>query len=242
MPDDRGNKTIGKLYVIGVGPGDPELITVKASRLLSKVPFIFVPQRDEASPSYARKIIDGLATGAEQKIIGLIFPMTRDAEKLTLHWERAAETIWKHLSQGDDCAFANEGDPFLFGTAIYVVATLQKAHPRAEITVIPGVSSINASAARANFPLAINDEQIAILSGHCADKNIRETLEKFDTVVFLKLNSVFGRLLDTLEDLKLVEKCVYVSKCTASDERIVRDIRELRGQKLDYLSLLIMRK
>ena len=183
-----------------------------------------------------------LVRGPEQRIIGLTFPMVRDADKLALHWDRAAQTIWQHLKLGYDCAFVNEGDPFLFGTAIYVVTNLQKAHPGVEITVIPGVSSINASAARAALPLAINDEKIAILSGHCDDTTIRETLEKFDTVVFLKVNSVFGRLIDVLEELKLVEKCVYVSKATSLDEKLVRNIRELRGQKLDYLSLLIVSK
>lgn len=237
--DENGAK--GTLYVVGVGPGDPELITVKASRLLSRVAVIFVPQRDESTPSYARGIIDDLTT-PEQKVIGLIFPMVRDTAKLAVHWERAAETMWQYLSSGQDCAFVNEGDPFLFGTAIYVVETLQKTHPEIQIAVIPGISSINASAARAQFPLAMNDEKIAILSGHCKDNVIHETLQNFDTVVFLKVNSVFGRLLDALEEMGLAEKCVYVSKSTSADEKIIRDIRGLRGQKLDYLSLLIVRK
>lgn len=241
MSHGNENGTRGTLHVVGVGPGDPELITVKASRLLSRVPVVFVPQRDESTPSYARAIIDDLTT-PDQKVIGLVFPMVRDAAKLAVHWERAAETIWQYLSQGQDCAFVNEGDPFLFGTAIYVVETLRKAHPGVKIAVIPGISSINASAARADFPLATNDEKIAILSGHCEDRVIRETLDNFDTVVFLKVNSVFARLLDALEEKGLADKCVYVSKTTSRDEKIIRDIRSLKGQKLDYLSLLIMRK
>jgi len=242
MPDGNRRETIGRLYAIGVGPGDPELITIKASRLLSRLPVIFVPQRDETNPSYARSIITGLVREPEQKVIGLVFPMLRDIEKLADYRERAAETMWQYLRQGQDCAFVNEGDPYLYGTAIHVLDALRKIHPEVEITVIPGVSSINASAAQAAFPLAVNDEKIAILSGHCEDSVIAETLEHFDTIVFLKVNSAFGRLLDTLERLKLTEKCVYISKCTTEDEEIIRDIRQLKGRKLDYLSLLIVRK
>lgn len=242
MPDGNQKEIIGRLYVIGVGPGDPELITVKADRLLSRLPVIFVPQRDESSPSYASSIIAGLVREPEQEIIGLVFPMVRDIKKLTAYWERAAETMWQHLKQSQDCAFVNEGDPFLYGTAIHVLETLRTTHAEVGITVVPGVSSINASAAQAMVPLAINDEKIAILSGHCEDSVIAETLEHFDTIVFLKVNSAFGRLLDTLERMKLTEKCVYISKGTTTDEKIVRDIRQLKEEKLDYLSLLIVRK
>lgn len=240
MPDINQKATVGRLYIIGVGPGDPELITVKASRLLSQLPVIFVPQRDETSPSYAHSIIAGLVP--EQKVIGLVFPMVRDERQLAVYWEKAAETMWRHLQQGQDCAFANEGDPYLYGTAIHAIETLRTAHPELEITVVPGVSAINAAAAQAALPLASSDEKIAILSGHCEDSVIVETLENFDTVVFLKVSPVFGRLLETLERLKLTEKCVYISRCTTEDEKIIRDIRQLKGQKLDYLSLLIVRK
>jgi len=242
MPEGSQKKTMGRLYAIGVGPGDPELITIKASRLLSRLPVIFVPQRDETSPSYACSIIAGLVREPEQKVIGLVFPMVRDNKQLVPYWKSAAETIWRYLKQGKDCAFVNEGDPFLYGTAAYVLETLRATHAEVEITVVPGVSSINASAAQAVLPLAINDQRVAILSGHCEDSVIAETLEHFDTIVFLKVNSVFGRLLDTFERLKLTEKCVYISKCTTRDEKIIRDIRQLKGRKLDYLSLLIVRK
>ncbi|MDP2731176.1 MAG: precorrin-2 C(20)-methyltransferase [Dehalococcoidales bacterium] len=242
MSEKIKEKTADRLYIVGVGPGDPELITLKACKILSRVPVIFVPQRDESTPSYARSIIDGLCKGSEQKIISLIFPMVRDKAKLVEHWEKAAETIRESLSQGQDCAFVNEGDPYLFGTAIHVLETLRETHPEIEITVVPGVSSINASAAQAGFPLAVNEEKIAILSGHCEDRVIRQTLENFDTVVFLKVNSVFGHLLDILEEAGLAEKCIYISRCTTEEERIVRNIRELKGEKLDYLSLLIMKK
>ncbi len=242
MPGSNQKETIGRLYVIGVGPGDPELITVKASRVLSRLPVIFVPQKDETSPSYARSIISGLIREPEQKVIGLVFPMVRDNKQLVPYWEKAAESIWRHLQQGEDCALVNEGDPYLYGTAIHALETLRTAHAGVQITVVPGVSSVTAAAAQAALPLAMNDERVAILSGHCTDRVITETLENFDTIVFLKVNSVLGKLLDALERLNLTEKCVYISKCTTGEEEIIRDVRQLKGRKLDYLSLLIVRK
>lgn len=241
MPD-KSKKTSGRLYLVGVGPGDPDLLTIKAVRILQKVPVIFAPQKDDKSASYARRTIDGLVSKTEQQIIGLVFPMVRDENQLLQSQQKAADSIWQHLEKGNDCAFINVGDPYLYGTAIYVLKIVQAAHPEVEIEVVPGVSSINAAAARAGVPLAINDERIAIISGHCEDTFIRDTLETFDTVVFLKVNSVLDRLLAILEQKKLLANSVYVDRCTTEDELIVHDIRTLKGRKLDYLSLLIVRK
>ncbi len=231
---------LGRFYGIGVGPGDPELMTLKAARILAEVPVIFVPKKGEESASYARAIIASLVEGKE--VVELVFPMLRDREQLADYWHQAAESIWQRLEQGEDCAFVNLGDPVLYGTLIYVLDTLQKRHTEVEVEIIPGVSSINAAAARAMLPLAINDERMAIVSGRCEDSFIKETLGNFDTVIFLKVNAVFDRLFGILGELDLVKNCVYVEKCTTKDEKIVTDISQLRGRKLDYFSLLIVRR
>jgi len=239
----KANKpTIGRLYGVGVGPGDPELITLKARRILSQVSVIFAPQKDDRGKGYASSIIGDIIKGSEQKVIKLVFPMGKDATELVDFWRKAAESIWHHLSKGLDCAFVTEGDPFLYGTLIYAFEVLKKSHPEVSIEVIPGVSSINATAARALVPLASGSQRIAILPATYEDKNIRETLEHFDTVVFLKIHSVFDKVLDILKELNLVDKCVYVARCTTEDEEIITDITKLRGKKLDYFSLLIMRR
>jgi precorrin-2/cobalt-factor-2 C20-methyltransferase len=168
--------------------------------------------------------------------------MLRDREQLADYWHKAAESMWQHLKKGEDCAFVNIGDPLLYGTFIHILETLQKGHPEIEVEVIPGISSINAAAARAVVPLASNDECIAIISGNREDKVIREILENFDTVVFVKMNRVFDRLLIILEELNLIEKCIYVRRCTTQDEEIIWDISKLKGEKVDYFSLLIVRK
>ena len=233
---------IGRLYGVGVGPGDPELLTLRALRVLSGVPVIFVPLKDAGSRSYARSVIIRLVKGAEDRVVGLVFPMLRDEESLREHWRRAAEAVWDCLEQGKDCAFVNVGDPLLYGTFIHVWETLREAHPEVAVEVIPGISSLNAAAASSGLPLASDDDNIAVISGDHDKKFIRETLQKFDTVVFMKMNNVFDKLLAILSELKLTEKCVYVRRCTTQDEEIVRDISRLAGKKIDYFSLLIVRK
>jgi precorrin-2/cobalt-factor-2 C20-methyltransferase len=233
---------IGRLYGVGVGPGDPELLTLRAYHVLSQVPVIFVPLKDRKSKSYTSSVIDNLVKNSEKKVAGLVLPMLRDRGQLADYWRRAAESIWQYLEKGEDCAFVNIGDPLLYGTFIHILETLQKSHPEVEVEVIPGISSINAAAARAVVPLASGDDNIAIISGNREDKVIREILQKFDTVVFMKMNTMFDKLLAILEELNLVEKCVYVRRCTTQDEEIIWDVSKLKGEKVDYFSLLIVRK
>lgn len=241
MDTKNKSKKVGRFYGIGVGPGDPELITLKAKRILSVTPVIFVPKKGEESTSYARSIISGLIKPG-QEVVELVFPMLRERENLAPHWQNAVQSIWECLERGQDCAFVNLGDPLLYGTFINVIDALRARCPGLEIEVIPGISSITAAAARALIPLAIDDDRLAIISGRCSDSFIKETLSNFDTVIFMKMYRVFDHLLAILEELDLVQNCVYIERCTTGNERIATDISELKGQKLDYFSLLIVRK
>jgi precorrin-2/cobalt-factor-2 C20-methyltransferase len=235
-------KRVGRFYGVGVGPGDVELLTLKAHRILTQVPVIFVPKKTEASDSLARSIISDIVAKSEQKIVELVFPMLRDKEQLAESWRKAADIIWQHLAAGDDCAFVNVGDPLLYGTLVHVLQTLRENHPELEVEVIPGISSLNAVAAKGVVPLAVDDERVAIISSSCEDRFIRQVLESFDTVVFMKINKSFDRILDILEGLNLMGKCLFVRRCTTEEEEIVWDISRLKGRKLDYFSLLIVRR
>ncbi len=238
----QNKKAIGRLYGIGVGPGDPELLTMRAYRILSEVPIVLVPSKDGKSRSFASQIIAGLVKEPRQKIVKLVFPMRRDTEELSEYWEEAVNDIWTHLGEGKDCAFVAEGDPLLYGTFVHVLTALRKSHPEVNIEVVPGISSFSAASARTLSPLASGDERVAILPSNCEDKVIRETLKNFDTIVFLKINNAFGRIISILEEFNLMNKCTYVRRCTTPDEEIIKDLKKLRGKRLDYFSLLIVRR
>lgn len=233
----------GRLYGVGVGPGDPELITLKVHRLLTTAPVVCVPKRNLKDDGYAAGIVRQFLRPAEQEILYLEFPMTRDWERLKPYWDANTAAIWERLERGLDCVFITEGDPFMYSTFIYMYEYMRAQHPDVEIEVVPGVSSFLAAAARVGMPLANQLERIAIIPDVESVEDARRVLEQFDTVVFLKVNSVFDQVYEALEGLGLVEKARYVKKVTAPGlEEVVADIRSLRGQKLEYLSLLLVRK
>lgn len=236
----QGNFSPGCLYGLGLGPGDPELVTLKAQRILSQVEVIFVPTKGVGHRSYARSILSGVIEGGSSRIVELVFPMRKGAQDS--FWQEAVERIGQELFQGKDCAFVTEGDPFLYGTFVYVFSLFRERHPEVRIEVVSGVSSINAASARALFPLSSGAEKIAILPAAYEPAVLKKTLEDFDTVILMKVYNVFDELLGLLEERGLADNCVYVKGCTTAEEEIVTDIRTLRGQKLDYFSLLIVRR
>ena len=234
----------GRFYGIGVGPGDPELLTLKAERLLRQCAVVCTPKRNLRDDGYAAGIVRDLLRPAEQEELALEFPMNRDWERLKPYWERNAALIQERLTAGKDCAFVTEGDPFLYSTFIYLYQYLRRHHPEVPIEVVPGVTSFTAAAARAGLPLANQDERIAVLPTVKDTAEAVQILSQFDTVVFLKVNAVFDRVLAALEQLDLVDRAVWVHKATAPGaEEIVTDIRSLVGRgRLPYLSLLLVRK
>ncbi len=144
-----------------------------------------------------------------------------------------------HLEAGRDCIFLTEGDAFFYSTFIYVFDILQHRCRGLEVEVVPAVSSLIAAAARSLTPLARGDERVAVVTA--TSGRLREVLQSFDTIVLLKVGRVFDRVLDILEEAGLVDSGVLVQRATSEGELVVRDLRSLRGQRLDYFSLLIVR-
>lgn len=232
----------GRFYGIGVGPGDPEMLTLKARRILSQAAVVFVPQAGPSEESFAYSIVKGFLDESRQKVIPLLFPMTKDESKLEKAWKTAAGQIHETIMEGKDCAFITEGDPLLYSTFIYIYEILRETFPKVVIEIIPGISSIFAAAARAKEPLALGDDCMAIIPATSEVSRILDALKSFETVVFTKIDRSFDKLLAALEEAALVDKAIWVKKCTTGEEEIVRDIRKLKGRKIDYMSLLIVRK
>ena len=222
---NSGNKVSGTLFVVATPIGNLEDLTLRARRILEEVPLVACEDTRQT-----RKLLTKY--NIQKTLISYFHP--RESQKMP--------RIIKHLKKGEDCAFVNVGDPLLYGTFIHIMETLRNHHPGIDIEVIPGISSVSAAAARTLVPLASDDDNIAIISGSPRAAFIRETLNSFDTVVFLKVNKLFDRLLGILEELDLVEKCVYVRRCTTGEEELIYDVGRLKGEKVDYFSLLIVRK
>lgn len=248
----------GKLYVIGIGPGDPELLTLKAARILNAVPLLLVPKGREEGTSLALSIIDGAVNLHGKKIVELYFPMLKtkrehssvaagqeqsgaDLATLDQKWNIAAETIQGALQSGHDAAFITIGDPSIYSTYFYIHELLLATVPDLVIEIIPGISSINASAARAGLSLGLGNERIAILPANYLD-GLEDTLEKFDTVLLMKVNKVFATVREMLIRMGLAETAVYSARTGMADERVIKDIRLVTEEDLNYFSLVIVKK
>lgn len=241
----------GKLYVIGVGPGDPELLTLKAVRILKNVPCICVPKGREEGSSLALSIVEKALNVKEKEIIEVYFPMHKTKDRgnqagkapgeLDVKWKKAAETVYGRLDKGIDTAFITIGDPAIYSTFFYLYGSLIGLDPKLNIEIVPGVSSINAAASRARISLGLGDEKIAILPATYTD-DLEEALERFDTVVLMKVYRVFDKLLNTLEKMKLTAGAVYISKAGMEGERVITNIRDVKETDLNYFSMVIIRK
>jgi precorrin-2/cobalt-factor-2 C20-methyltransferase len=239
---DRATSAPGTLYGLGVGPGDPELMTLKAARVLREVDVLAVPVAQKDGDSYALTIAEPLLRaepGSRPEVVRLHFPMIRSVEAREQHRRAAARSVAEALHAGRDVAFLTEGDPLLHSTFIYVLRHLPGELP---VTVVPGVSSVMAAAAQVPVPLVNGDQRLALMPATFeAMDELRRVLRDFDTVVLLKVHRVLDQLLDLLEAMRLLDEAVLIERASHEAGRVVRDVRTLRGAKVHYLSLLIVR-
>ena len=231
----------GTLYGVGVGPGDPELLTIKAQRVLKDVSVICMPQSETSSESFAYTIAKGFIDETRQEIMRVEFPTDDESGALSA-WVGAAEEIAVMLENGTDVAFITEGDPMIYSTFSYVLESLKNNHPDLAVEIVPGVSSVMAAAASASVPLVTHGQRLAILPAVYGIDDLSEAIANYDTIVLMKVNRTLIQALANLEQLGLAGKGIYVRRASTSREEVVRDLNQLSGEDLDYFSLLIIRK
>lgn len=179
---------VGKLYGVGVGPGDPELITLKAYEILRIVDVVCAPKARVDRPSHALEVVKPLLqdAGKIQEILELIYPMIRDLGVLEAFWEMNSESIVSKLREGKDVAFVTMGDPMLYSTFIYTYRKVREKLPEADVEVIPGVTSLTACAAASKMPIAEDDETVALIPSTAEPEKVRELAKHADTLIFMK--------------------------------------------------------
>jgi len=227
----------GTLLGVGVGPGDPELLTLKAARVIQTAPVIAVPCAGADGDSYALQIVQELLR-PEQLVIKLHFPMVRDLAMRRRHRRQAAETVAGYLARGQDVAFLTEGDPLLYSTFVYVLEQMPDGVP---VEIVPGVSSYHAAAAEAHLSLVQAGQRLAILPA--TNENLDDLaaiLDLFDTVILFKIKHNLERVLCALDELGLTEGAVLVERASHPMGRVVRNVRGLQRGGVHYLSVLIV--
>ncbi|MFA5515724.1 MAG: precorrin-2 C(20)-methyltransferase [Desulfuromonadales bacterium] len=232
----------GRLIAVGVGPGDPELITLKGARLIREADVVIAPVGDNSTASVAHGIIDGLVDPRRQQLLTRVFPMKKELAEMRPFWEAAAVEVAGLLAQGKTVVFATLGDPFLYSTFLYFHQVFAERFPGAAVEVVPGISSIHAAAAVAGRPLGLGADRIAILPATFEQDRLRQTLREFDTVVLMKVHRVFDQVRNLLRELGRLENAVYVRRVGLPGETVIRDLDQIQVEDLDYLSLVLVGK
>ena len=234
------NKT-GKFFGIGVGPGDPELISLRAVHILGGVHTIFAAASSKNIYSLAMRIARPHLP-KETPVLKLSFPMTSDRETLRLSWRKNAAIIVEELEKGKDAAFITLGDPLTYSTYGYVIREIKKIAPHIEIETIPGITSYQAAAARTNLPLAEGEESLLIVSGSHGVEKLRRLAKDVDNIVLLKTYRNFPDIYSALDEAGLVENATGVSHCGHPEEKVIPDISEMLKEKPHYFTLLLIKK
>ena len=235
------NNNFGRVYGVGVGPGDPELLTIKALRLLQSVGAICFTQLDDGRESYALGVVRGYLEETKPELISIIVP-SDDTPVSQETWDNAALSIVGRLREGQDVAFITEGDPMLYSEFSYLLDSVRTVVPEVVTEVIPGVSSILAAAASAEVPLVTQGQRLAILPAVYGIDDLREAITNYDTIVLMEVNRTLLDALANLESLGLAGKAIYVRQATTPREQVVQDIHQLSAEDLDYFSLLIIKR
>ncbi|MBW2708420.1 MAG: precorrin-2 C(20)-methyltransferase [Deltaproteobacteria bacterium] len=231
----------GTLYGVGVGPGDPELITLKAVKILRHVAVVFAAASTRNHYSLAVEIASPhLDRGVPVAHLG--FPMTRDKKVLADAWAENSRKVVETLKDGNDAAFITLGDPLIYSTFGYILEAVRKAHPEIPIKIIPGITSYQAGAAATGQILVEGEGSFAVTTGIGGGGSLKQWVDHADSVVMLKVYRHYKEILDTLNELDLTDNSVLVSRCGMDGEEIVWNLKDRDDTPPHYMSHLIIRK
>jgi precorrin-2/cobalt-factor-2 C20-methyltransferase len=224
---------MGKLYGLGIGPGDPELLTLKAHRILTTVPVIAYPTLENGKVLARAIVADFIRPDQIEIPMPLPFSVERSSQP---YYDRAAEKIAEHLSQGRDVAVLCEGEPMLYGTFMYL---FQRLAPRFPTEVVPGISSTMASAAMLGAPITFRNDVLSIMPATLDAQTLRDRLAVADAAVIIKLGRHFAKVRAILDELGLLDRALYIERATQPTQRIVA-ITEIDSAEVPYWSLILI--
>ncbi|WP_296429259.1 precorrin-2 C(20)-methyltransferase [Yoonia sp.] len=225
----------GTLYGVGLGPGAPDLMTLRAARLIEAAQVIAYPTLAGAE-SFARAIAADLIANDAREIV-MDVPMSVERAPAQAAYDKGAAEIAAALDAGDDVVCLCEGDPFFYGSFMYLFARLSD---RYRVEVVPGVTSITACAARAGMPLAARNERLTVLPGPLPEAELRARIDGAESVVIMKVGRHLAKIRSVIADLGLTASAVYVERATLPQE-VVLPLADA-PEKAPYFSMILLTK
>jgi precorrin-2 C20-methyltransferase len=229
----------GVFYGVGVGPGDPELLTVKAVKVIQAADVIIAPQTEKKEDSTALTIAKPFLK-ADVAIVKMVFPMVFNHTALSAAWEDNKNTLLKLLAAGKKVIFLTLGDPMFYSTYIYIFQLLENCgYP---IETIPGVPAFCAIGSKLGYPLAEGDDILSIIPATVPEEKLDRVLTMADNVVLMKVYKNCQQVVAKLQQHGLADHAVMISRCGLDDEQIVLDIKDIGEGKINYLSTILARR
>ena len=236
------------LIGIGVGPGDVELLTVKAVKAIQNADIIMCPASNEDRPSIAFAVVSPIIDKSKnQKIVKLIFPMTKDKSVLEATWKKNAKIMAETVLTGKNVVYLTVGDPFLYSTWIYMHKNLKENYPDMDITVIPGIVSMFTFAAKVGVSVAEGAEKVAIIPS-CYDlSSVKEIAKHSESMIFLKDGRYFDKVIEVLKESGFPDNSIFaIGQDLGTENEIIRKMTlgEVNDDTLTtkYFSILVVKR
>ena len=237
----------GTLSIIGTGPGDPQLLTLKAVEVIERCPVIIAPHGSKSGSSTALGIVGEAVSLSGKTIVELHFPMKKirtghePVPEILAAWRHAAEQALFYLDQGLDVCFPTLGDPAIYSTGYYLYETICGIREDAKVKFVPGVAAMSSCSAALASPICLGDEMVAVVPATFSDERLRDVLEHFDTIVLMKVHRVMNRIVELLKNANLIDRAVLVEKAGTSGEKTCAEIDRIT-EPPHYYSTIIVRK
>tara|TARA_Y100001968_G_scaffold256879_1_gene243370 strand:- start:387 stop:1115 length:729 start_codon:yes stop_codon:yes gene_type:complete len=232
------------LTIIGVGPGDPSLLTLAAVDAIKESTVVSFPISTRGGDSLAEKIASKWIT-KDKKKLPLYFPMVEEPSTLKSAWRAAGDQLMKMVEKDERVVFLSLGDISLFSTGSYLWKELEKFHPECFVKLIPGITSFAAAAAKSKLPLAFQEEQLLVTSVPDSSEDLKNILTEAGrmkrVVVLLKLGKKWTWVKPLMKELDLLESSIFAERVGFSDQKIFR-ASELPSESRQYFSLLLIRQ
>ncbi|MDD2498874.1 MAG: precorrin-2 C(20)-methyltransferase [Desulfitobacteriaceae bacterium] len=229
---------MAKFYGIGVGPGDPELITIKAAKILNTIDVVLLPDSQTGKKNIAYEIARR-EINSQAKLVSVNFPMVSDRDTINQAGKTAARLVEEHVKEGKNVAFITLGDPSLYSTYGYIVKNLSVS---TEVETIPGITSFCAAAAVTNRPLVEGEEILSIIPATASEEKMESIFAGSQSQVFMKVYNHKDKVLKMLEKHGMMEHSILVKRCGFEDCSVEDNLTKALSKEKQYLSIILSRK